>query len=278
MLDFTGRRYLVTGVLNEDSIAWHTAAALQRAGAEVLLTGFGRSRRITEAAAASLPAPTEVLELDVTRPEDFTLLSGELERRWGSLDGVLHAVAAAPQSAISGNFLTADAESATFAFRTSAYSLHALTTALAPLLAKATGPGTGSIVGLDFDSSAAWPGYDWMGVSKAALGSVCRYLALYLGSSGIRVNLVAAGPVETVAGCGISTFDRIADRWEDEAPLGWDRADVARLTGPVLFLLSDLSATVTGEILHADGGMHAVHLGNPRAVPGAAGPTQEAQR
>ncbi|QES17227.1 enoyl-[acyl-carrier-protein] reductase FabI [Streptomyces venezuelae] len=274
MLDFEGRRYLVTGVLNEDSIAWHTAAALQEAGADVLLTGFGRSRRITEAAAASLPSPPEVLELDVTRPEDFTALAGDLGKRWDSLDGVLHAVAAAPQSAISGNFLTTDAESAAFAFHTSAYSLHALATSLAPLLGK----GSGSVVGLDFDSSAAWPGYDWMGVSKAALGAVCRYLALYLGPSGIRVNLVAAGPVETVAGRGISTFDRIADRWEAEAPLGWDRADVARLTGPVLFLLSGLSATVTGEIVHADGGMHAVHMGNPRAVPPAAGSTQEAQR
>ncbi|MFC8764571.1 enoyl-ACP reductase FabI [Streptomyces sp. NPDC057193] len=274
MLDFAGRRYLITGVLNEDSIAWHTAAALQQAGAEIVLTGFGRSRRITESAAASLDTPPDVLELDVTRPEDFTRLAEDLDGRWGSLDGVLHAVAAAPQSAISGNFLTADAESAAYAFHTSAYSLHALTTSLAPLLGK----GSGSVVGLDFDSTAAWPGYDWMGVSKAALGAVCRYLALYLGPAGIRVNLVAAGPVETVAGRGISTFDRIADRWEAEAPLGWDRADVSRLTGPVLFLLSDLSATVTGEILHADGGMHAVHLGNPPAAPTAPGATQEARR
>ncbi|WP_441250871.1 enoyl-ACP reductase FabI [Kitasatospora sp. McL0602] len=261
MLGFEGRRYLITGVLNEDSIAWHTARALQEAGAEVLLTGFGRSRRITEAAAAELPKPVEVLELDITRPEDFTELAREVAERWGGLDGALHAVAAAPQDALSGNFLTTPVDSATFAFRTAAFSLHALATSLAPLLS-ADGR-RGSVVGLDFDSSAAWAGYDWMGVSKAALGAVCRYLALYLGADGIRVNLVAAGPVETVAGRAISTFDRIADRWEAEAPLGWDRADPARVTGPVLFLLSDLAATVTGEIVHADGGMHAVHLGGP---------------
>ncbi|MEU1284999.1 enoyl-ACP reductase FabI [Kitasatospora sp. NPDC005856] len=259
MLGFHGRRYLITGVLNQDSIAWHTARALQEAGAEVLLTGFGRARRITEKAASVLPRPTEVLELDVTRPEDFARLVKELEQRWGGVDGVLHAVAAAQQTALSGNFLTTPPEAAGLALRTAAVSLHSLATALAPLL---TADGRrGSVVGLDFDASGAWAGYDWMGVSKAALGAVCRYLAMYLGPSGIRVNLVAAGPVETVAGQAISTFDRIADRWQAEAPLGWDRTDPAVVVGPVLFLLSDLAATVSGEILHADGGMHAVRMG-----------------
>ncbi|MFJ6774653.1 enoyl-ACP reductase FabI [Kitasatospora sp. NPDC091257] len=259
MLGFHGRRYLITGVLNQDSIAWHTARALQEAGAEVLLTGFGRARRITEKAADVLPRPTEVLELDVTRPEDFTRLVKELEQRWGGVDGVLHAVAAAQQTALSGNFLTTPPEAAGQALHTAAVSLHSLATALAPLL---TADGRrGSVVGLDFDASGAWAGYDWMGVSKAALGAVCRYLAMYLGPSGIRVNLVAAGPVETVAGQAISTFDRIADRWQAEAPLGWDRSDPAVVVGPVLFLLSDLAATVSGEILHADGGMHAVRMG-----------------
>ncbi|MDI5963689.1 enoyl-ACP reductase FabI [Streptomyces sp. SL54] len=268
MLGFEGRRYLITGVLNDDSIAWHTAKALQEAGAEVLLTGFGRARRITEAAASGLPRPPEVLTLDVTRPEDFVGLAGELTERWGAVDGVLHAVAAAPQEALSGNFLTASPDSATFALRTAAVSLHSLATALAPLLS-ADGR-RGSVVGLDFDASGAWAGYDWMGVSKAALGAVCRYLAMYLGPSGIRVNLVAAGPVETVAGQAISTFGRIADRWEAEAPLGWDRTDPAVLTGPVLFLLSDLAATVTGEIVHADGGMHSVRMGaGPAFAEGA---------
>ncbi|MCH0539688.1 enoyl-ACP reductase FabI [Streptomyces sp. MUM 203J] len=261
LLGFEGRRYLVTGVLNDDSIAWHTARALQEAGADVVLTGFGRTRRITEAAASGLPYPAEVLELDVTRPEDPPRVAEELGRRWGSLDGVLHAVAAAPRSALSGNFLTASAEDAAGAFHTAAFSLQSLTAALVPLLSGARGNGGGSVVGLDFDASGAWPGYDWMGVSKAALGAVCRYLALYVGGAGIRVNLVAAGPVETVAGRAISTFDAIAGRWERDAPLGWDRADTARPVGPVLFLLSDLSAAVTGEIVHADGGMHAVRMG-----------------
>jgi len=280
MLGFEGHRYLITGVLNDDSIAWHTARALQQAGAGVLLTGFGRTRRITEAAASKLPDPPDVLELDVTRPGDFARLAEELERRWGAVDGVLHSVAAAPQDALSGNFLTTPVDSAAHALRTAAISLHTLTTALVPLLTE--GGRRGSVVGLDFDSSGAWAGYDWMGVGKAALGAVCRYLALYLGPLGVRVNLVAAGPVETVAGLAISTFDRIADRWEEEAPLGWDRTDPARLTGPLLFLLSDLAATVTGEVLHADGGMHAVRVGaaGPRpGGPGEAGePGEEAVR
>ncbi|MFC8583255.1 enoyl-ACP reductase FabI [Streptomyces sp. NPDC057217] len=272
-LGLSGRRCLVTGVLNDDSIAWHAARALQEAGAEVLLTGFGRTRRITEAAASGLPYPADVLELDVTRPEDLDGLTKELERRWGAVDGVLHSIAAAPRSALGGNFLTASVEDAALALRTEAFSLHSLTTALAPLLREGGGGGPvrGSVVGLDFDASGAWPGYDWTGVGKAALGAVCRYLALYLGHSGIRVNLVSAGPVETVAGRAVGTFDRIADRWEQEAPLGWSRADPARLVGPVLFLLSDLAAAVTGEIVHADGGMHAVRMG-ARAAGAPPGP------
>ncbi|WP_338932967.1 enoyl-ACP reductase FabI [Streptomyces netropsis] len=269
MFSFDGRCYLITGVLNEDSIAWWTARALQLAGADIVLTGFGRARRITEKSAAALPSPPDVLELDVTRAEDFTALAEELSRRWDGLDGAVHAVAAAPRDAISGNFLTTGPDSAAAAFRTAAYSLHSLTVALAPQLRRS--PGRGSVVGIDFDSSAAWPGYDWMGVSKAALGAVCRYLAMYLGPSGIRVNLVAAGPLETVAGRGIATFDAIADRWEQDAPLGWDRNAAQRVTGPVLFLLSELAATVTGEILHADGGMHAVAMGSGTVVPGTPG-------
>ncbi|MGX7825350.1 enoyl-ACP reductase FabI [Actinokineospora sp. 24-640] len=259
MLDLTGRRYLVTGVLNQDSIAYATACALQDAGAEIVLTGFGRSMRITRASAACLPKPADVLELDVNEPAHFDRLAADLEARWGGLDGVVHAIAAAPRDAHSANFLTTSKDSATSAFHISAYSLHALTVALAPLLSRRGG----SVVGLDFDASTAWYGYDWMGVSKAALESLCRYLAMYLGGSGIRVNLVAAGPIETVAGRAISTFDTLADRWSAEAPLGWDRADPAVVAGPVLFLLSELSRCVTGEIIHADGGLHAVTLGRP---------------
>ena len=277
MFTFQGRRYLVTGVLNDDSIAWRTTEALQNAGAEVVLTGYGRSRRITERAAAQLPDPPPVLELDVGRAEDFTALADTLRRRWDRLDGVVHAIAAAPPDAHSGNFLTTPAHSAAAAFHTAAYSMQALTVSLADLLRAA--PGGGSVVGVDFDATTAWYGYDWMGVSKAALEAVCRYLALYLGPDGIRVNLVAAGPVETVAGSAISSFEALADKWERDAPLGWDRRSAAVVTGPVLFLLSDLARGVTGEVLHADGGLHAVSLGmraaTERPVPPAARISQE---
>jgi enoyl-[acyl-carrier protein] reductase I len=262
-------RYLVTGVLTEDSIAWHVARALQLAGAEIALTGFGRCRRITEEAARSLPDPPEVLELDATNPDHFSQVAAHLQRRWGRLDGAVHAVAGAPPDALGGQFLSTPAHSAELAFRTSAYSFHALATSMAPLLQRA--PGGGSVVGLDFDAALAWPGYDWMGVAKAALESVCRYLALYLGPAGTRVNLVAAGPIETVSGGGISTFPAIADRWERDAPLGWDRTVAEPVVGPVLFLLSDLAKGVTGEILHADGGMHVMGMGAGACVAALAG-------
>ncbi|BCJ50034.1 enoyl-[acyl-carrier-protein] reductase [NADH] [Actinoplanes sp. NBRC 14428] len=259
MIPHDGRRYLVTGVLNEDSIAWHTAAALQSAGAEVILTGFGRSRRITELAAAQLPKPAPVLELDATNADDYRRLAADLAGRWPSLDGIVHAIAAAPADAHSGNFLTTPPRSAVAAFHTATVSLHSLTVHLLDLLRRS--PDGASIVALDFDAATAWYGYDWMGVSKAALESLSRYLALYLGSSRIRVNLVAVGPVETIAGSAISTFDDLARRWEREAPLGWDRRDSRVAAGAVLFLLSGLARGITGEILHVDGGMHAVSLG-----------------
>ncbi|WP_406327073.1 SDR family oxidoreductase [Streptomyces sp. NBC_00203] len=261
MIRLSGRRYLVTGVLSGDSIAWHIAHALQLADAEVMLTSYGRSRRITELAAADLPRPAEVLELDASRPEDFPLLASAVGERWQCLDGVVHAIAGAPPDAIGGTFLTAPAQSAEAAFRTSAVSLHALATALSPLLVRS--PGRGSVVGLDFDASVAWPGYDWMGVAKAALESVCRYLALYLGPQGIRVNLVATGPVETVSGRGVSTFEALNRRWEHDAPLGWNSAAAAAdvVVGPVLFLLSELARGITGEVIHADGGMRGAGMG-----------------
>ncbi|WP_367133092.1 MULTISPECIES: SDR family oxidoreductase [Streptomyces] len=263
MIRLPGRRYVVTGVLTSDSIAWHIARELQLAGADVLLTGHGRSRRITELAAADLPKPAEVLYLDVTRPGDFTALAAAVEERWPALDGAVHAIAGAPPGALGGAFLTTPPESAEAAFRTSAASLHALVTALAPLLHR--GAGHGSVVGLDFDGSRAWPGYDWMGVAKAALESVCRYLALYLGPRGTRVNLVATGPVDTVSGRGVATFDALDAHWARNAPLGWDSATAAAdvVPGPVLFLLSELARGITGEVLHADGGMRAAGMGMP---------------
>ena len=177
MSGLDGKRLLLTGVATRDSIAWAAARIAQEQGAQVALTSFGRMRRLTERAAARLPDPPDVLELDVNKPEDFDALVTELRGRWGGLDGVLHAIAYAPEDALGGRFLTTPVESAVQAFRTSAFSLKSLGQALAPLLE----PARGSIVGLDFDASVAWPIYDWMGVSKAALESMARYLARDLG-------------------------------------------------------------------------------------------------
>jgi enoyl ACP reductase len=248
-----GKRLLITGVITRDSIAFHAAEQAQKEGASVLLTSFGRVRRMTERAAARLPEPVEVLELDVNRLEDLDSLRASLEDRWGGLDGALHAIAFAPQDAIGGNFMTAPAESAIQAFQTSAFSMKALAGTLAPLM-----PSGASIVGLDFDASVAWPIYDWMGVAKAALESVSRYLARDLGPSGIRINLVSAGPLGTVAARGIPGFERLADVWRAQAPLGWDVEDPVPVARTICFLLSDYAQGITGEIVHVDGGFHAV--------------------
>jgi enoyl ACP reductase len=248
-----GKRLLVTGVLTKGSIAYTVAERAQQEGAQIVLTGFGRTRRMTERAAARLPDPPDVLELDVNSPADFEALVGDLRERWGGIDGALHAIAFAPGDALGGNFMTAPPESAEVAFRTSAYSFKALGEALAPLM-----DGGGSLVGMDFDASVAWPIYDWMGVAKAALESVSRYLARDLGDQNVRVNLVSAGPVETPAAQGIPGFDTLAGMWGKQAPLGWDTTDPGPVADTVLFLLSDLARGVTGEILHVDGGFHAM--------------------
>jgi enoyl-[acyl-carrier protein] reductase I len=245
-----GKRLLITGVITKDSIAFHAAERAQQEGAEVLLTSFGRVRRMTERAAKRLPAPVDVLELDVNRAEDLEALAGAAGDR---LDGVLHAIAFAPGDAIGGNFMTAPADSAVEAFRTSAFSLKALAAAVAPAMASG-----GSIVGLDFDAAVAWPIYDWMGVAKAALESVSRYLARDLGPGGIRVNLVAAGPLGTVAARGIPGFEQLARLWPQQAPLGWDVDDPGPVAAAICWLLSDYSRGITGEIVHVDGGFHAV--------------------
>ena len=248
-----GKRILVTGVVTKRSIAWTVAEQAQLAGAEVLLTGFGRGKRMTERAAAKLPDPPDVLELDVNSPEDLEALTSELDGRGGRVDGALHAIAFAPEDALGGNFLATPSSSAASAFETSAYSFKALAAALQPLFE----PGSG-LVGLDFDASVAWPAYDWMGVSKAALEGVGRYLARDIGRDGVRVNLVSAGPLDTPAAGGIPGFDQLAAAWRKQAPLGWDVRDPKPVADAVLFLLSDLSRGVTGEILHVDGGFHAI--------------------
>jgi meromycolic acid enoyl-[acyl-carrier-protein] reductase len=248
-----GKRLLITGVITKDSIAYHAAEQAQREGAEVLLTSFGRVKRMTERAAQRLPQPVDVLDLDVNRQEDLDALTETLRERWGEVDGVLHAIAFAPQDALGGNFMTAPADSAKAAFETSAFSLKSLAAAVAPLMSRGAG-----IVGLDFDASVAWPIYDWMGVAKAALESVARYLARDLGPDGIRVNLISAGPLGTVAAQGIPGFDQLAELWRRQAPLGWDTGDPVPVARAICWLLSEYSQGISGEIVHVDGGFHAV--------------------
>ncbi len=250
-----GKRLLITGVITHNSIAFAVAERAQLEGAEVILSGFGRTRRMTERAAKRLPLTPDVLELDATNEDDLKSLSGRIAKRWDRLDGVLHAIAYAPADALGGEFLTTPADSAAQAFITSAFSMKSLAASLAPLMA----PGS-AIVGLDFDATIAWPVYDWMGVAKAAFESVNRYLCRDLGPLGIRSNLVSAGPIETAAASGIPGFGKLGDEWQRRAPLGWQQTDPGPVADAVCFLLSDASRAVSGEILHVDGGFHAVAL------------------
>jgi enoyl-[acyl-carrier protein] reductase I len=249
-----GKKLLVTGVLTRESIAYATARSLQEQGAEIVLTSFGRAMGLTEKSAKRLPAPVDVLEMDANEPSQIEAVAGELESRWGRVDGFLHAIAFAPQDALGGNFLQTPWESVATAIQTSAYSLKAIAAGLLPLM-KAHG---GAIVSLDFDARVAWPIYDWMGVAKASLESITRYLARDLGSHGIRVNTVSAGPLRTIAGKGIPGFQALADGWSDRAPLGWDPTDAAPVADTIAFLLSDLARGITGELVHVDGGYHAM--------------------
>ena len=259
-----GKRILVTGVVNRHSIAYAIAERAQQQGAEVLLTSFGRVRRMTERAAKRLPGPPEVLELDVNSEADIANLTESLGERWGRVDGAVHAIAYAPPDALGGNFLAAPRESAKVAFETSAYSLKALAEAVTPLMAGGNNGAAsrgGSIVTLDFDASVAWPAYDWMGVAKAALESVSRYLARDLGPAGIRVNAISAGPIATPAASGIPGFSELAEGWDQMAPLGWGDEARDAVADAVLFLLSDLGRGISGELLHVDGGAHAIGAG-----------------
>jgi meromycolic acid enoyl-[acyl-carrier-protein] reductase len=230
------------------------ARVAQEEGAELVLTSFGRVRKLTERAARKLPAAPDVLELDVTSAEHFAALRDELGRRWGRLDGVLHAVAFAPESCLGGGFLEAEWDDVATTMQVSAYSLKALAEATLPLM-RAHG---GAIVGLDFDAQVAWPSYDWMGVAKAALESTARYLARELGPHGIRVNLVCAGPQRTMAARSIPGFADFEDTWSERAPLGWDVEDNEAAARACIALLSDWFPATTGEMLHVDGGVHAV--------------------
>ena len=258
-----GKKLLITGVLTDDSIAWHTARVAQEQGAEIVLTGFGRGLRLTERSAKRLPVEADVFELDINDPAHLSDLVSELDTRWGRIDGALHAIAFAPNDALGGEFLDTPAESAGTAFLTSAFSYKTLAVGLRPLLVK---NGGGSLVGLDFDNSHAWPAYDWMGVSKSALQSVNRYLASYLGGDNIRVNLVSAGPLATVAAKSIPGFIAFENLWQVRAPLGWDPRDPEPVAKMACVLMSDFAPMTSGEIVHVDGGFHAVSAGEKEGM------------
>jgi enoyl-[acyl-carrier protein] reductase I len=249
------KRLVITGVLNDSSIAFHVARLAQAQGADIVLTGVGRGLRITERSAQRLATPVEVLELDVTDETHLLRVATDIGERWDGLDGVVHAIGFAPESAIGGGFLQTPWDDVATAVHVSTYSLAALARTFAPLLAAAGG---GSIVGLDFDAAVAWPAYDWMGVAKAGLESCCRYVARDLGPQGTRVNLVAAGPLRTIAARSIAGFDTYQQVWEKRAPLGWDAGDPEPVARVVCALLSDWTPAITGEIVHADGGVHAI--------------------
>lgn len=253
-----GKRLLITGVLTDGSIAWHTARIAQEQGAEIALTGFGRGMRLTERSAKRLPVEPPIYELDINEPAHMEGLVSELDARWGALDGALHAIAFAPDDALGGNFLATPAESASIAFQTSAFSYKTLGAGLRPLMVAAGG---GSLVTLDFDNTQAWPAYDWMGVAKAALQAVTRYMARDLGADGIRVNAVSAGPLATVAAKSIPGFQAFSHVWGERAPLGWDTADPEPVAKTVVALFSDWLPATTGEVIHVDGGVHAIAAG-----------------
>ncbi|HEV7523528.1 MAG TPA: enoyl-ACP reductase FabI [Acidimicrobiia bacterium] len=245
------KRILVTGVLNDASMAFHVARRAQQEGAEVVLTSFGRAMNLTQRAARRLPSEPVIVELDVT---DAAHLDALADRVGGHLDGVLHAIGFAPESCLGGGFLTAPWEDVAVALQVSAYSLKALAVACRPMMTSG-----GSIVGLDFDNSrVAWPVYDWMGVAKAAFESTARYLARDLGAEGIRVNLVAAGPIRTIAAKSIPGFEQFEEAWDQRAPLGWNVKDPAPVAAACVALFSDLFPATTGDVIHVDGGYHAI--------------------
>jgi enoyl-[acyl-carrier protein] reductase I len=253
-----GKRLLITGVLTDASLAFAVAARAQAEGAEIVLSGAGRALSLTKRTARKLPTEPDVLEIDVTSPDQLAAAGSALAERWDRLDGILHAIGFAPPTCLGNGMFEAGWEDVSVALNVSAYSLKALVEAFRPLLATAGRDGGASVVGLDFDASVAWPLYDWMGVAKAALESLTRYLARDLGPEGIRVNLVAAGPIRTMAAKSIPGFSTFEDTWTEQAPLGWDVLDADVVARACVALFSDLFAMTTGEILHVDGGVHAV--------------------
>jgi enoyl-[acyl-carrier protein] reductase I len=253
-----GKRLLITGVLTDASLAFAVAKRAQEEGAEIVLSGAGRALSLTRRTARKLPSEPDVLEIDVTSPEQLAAAGSALAARWDRLDGILHAIGFAPPNCLGSGMFAANWDEVSVALNISAYSLKALVEACRGLLTEAGHHGGASVVGLDFDATVAWPIYDWMGVAKAALESLTRYLARDLGPDGIRVNLVAAGPVRTMAAKSIPGFSELEETWSDRAPLGWDVHDADVVARACVALFSDLLPMTTGEILHVDGGVHAV--------------------
>lgn len=247
-----GKRILVTGVLLESSIAYQVARLAQQEGAQIVLTAFPRPS-LTERVAKNLPKPVKVLELDVTDAEHLAGLAEKVRAELGGLDGVVHSIGYAPADALGGTFLDTPWESVATAMHVSAYSLKSLTMACLPLLEHG-----GSVVGLTFDATVAWPKYDWMGPAKAALEATSRYLARYLGEREVRCNLVSAGPIGSMAAKSIPGFSQLADTWNGRAPLAWDVSDPEPAARGVVALLSDWFPKTTGEVVHVDGGLHAI--------------------
>ena len=247
------KNLLITGVLTDASLAFAVARLAQEQGAEVILTGAGRGLRLTERTARKLPVEAEVLEFDVTSAEQAEALRAHLAERWGRVDGALHAIGFAPEVCLGEDFMAAQWSDVSVAMEISAYSLKTVAEVVAPLMTDG-----GSIVGLDFDARFAWPAYNWMGVAKAALESASRYLARGLGPDGIRVNMVAAGPIRTIAAKSIPGFTEFEDAWETRSPLGWDVNDTEPVARACVALLSDWFPATTGEMVHVDGGYHAI--------------------
>jgi enoyl-[acyl-carrier protein] reductase I len=249
----SGKNILVTGVLTDGSIAFHVAKIAQEQGGTVVLTGFGRALSLTTRIAGRLPQMPPIIELDVTDQSHFDGLAEEVRKYVPHLDGVVHSIGFAPEAALGGNFLNTAWEDVATAVHVSAYSLKSLTLACRPTFLEGA-----SVVGLDFDATVAWPQYDWMGVAKAALESTSRYLARDLGSENVRVNLVAAGPIRTIAAKSIPGFDEFEKVWNERSPLEWDVTDPQPAAKAVVALLSDWFPKTTGEIIHVDGGLHAM--------------------
>ena len=248
-----GKNILVTGVLTDGSIAFHIARLAQEEGANVVLTGFGRGLSLTTRIAARLPKLPPIIELDVTNQEHLDGLAAEVKKHLPHLDGVVHSIGFAPEAALGGNFLNTKWEDVATAVQVSAFSLKSLTMACHPLFNNGA-----SVVGLDFDVQVAWPKYDWMGVAKAALESTSRYLARDLGKDNVRVNLIAAGPIKTIAAKSIPGFQEFENVWNTRSPLFWDIEDPVPAAKGAVALLSDWFPKTTAEIIHVDGGLHAM--------------------